>query len=252
MTINSKKIINGFYLKLIALICMFFDHTASVVLNSFPEQTAFLQSLSQIFWFLGRMAFPLYCFLLVEGFLHTKNLKKYAGRLLCLAILSEIPYDLAFNDTILEFGNNNVFFTLFLGLLLIWVVSFIEKKGIALIAKGKNRYFIKEIGYMAVGIVLFIAVFIAIDFLKSDYGFLGLLVILAMYLLRQNVVLGAILSAVILTVLSNAPMEIASVFSVVPIAFYNGEKGKSAKSFFYSFYPMHLLLLAILREFLLL
>ena len=96
--------INSFQLKWIAVITMIIDHTGAVL---FPDD--------MVFRYIGRIAFPIFCFLLVEGFFHTRDVRKYMLRLGLFALISEIPYDLAFRDTVLEFEHQNVFFALLLG-----------------------------------------------------------------------------------------------------------------------------------------
>ncbi len=101
--------INSFQLKWIAVITMIIDHTGAVL---FPD--------NMVFRYIGRIAFPIFCFLLVEGFFHTRDVRKYMLRLGLFALISEIPYDLAFRDTVLEFEHQNVFFALLLGVVMIW------------------------------------------------------------------------------------------------------------------------------------
>ena len=127
---EKKKGISGSTLKMIAIVTMLIDHIGAAVLarllmvNGLGEldQTnadAIMQWLSAngaLYWtytimrMIGRVAFPIFCFLLVEGFLHTHDVKKYAMRLGLFALLSEIPFDLAFSSKILEFNYQNVFF----------------------------------------------------------------------------------------------------------------------------------------------
>ena len=126
---ENKKGISGSTLKMIAIVTMVIDHIGAAVLarllmvNGLGEldQTnadAIMQWLSAngaLYWtytvmrMIGRVAFPIFCFLLVEGFLHTHDVKKYAMRLGLFALISEIPFDLAFSDKILEFNYQNVF-----------------------------------------------------------------------------------------------------------------------------------------------
>ena len=119
--------ISGYWLKLIAVISMLIDHTSAVILEQIPglENPAFLMRI------IGRLAFPIYCFLLVEGFYHTRSRAKYAGRLFLFALISEVPFDLAFSRRMWDFSSNNVFFTLLFGLLVIWGVEGIKQKFVA-------------------------------------------------------------------------------------------------------------------------
>ena len=145
---EKKKGISGSTLKMIAIVTMLIDHIGAAVLarllmvNGLGEldQTntdAIMQWLSAngalygtytVMRMIGRVAFPIFCFLLVEGFLHTHDVKKYAMRLGLFALLSEIPFDLAFSSKILEFNYQNVFFTLFIGLLTMIAYRAVEEK----------------------------------------------------------------------------------------------------------------------------
>ena len=123
---NLKKL-SGYHLKFIAAISMLIDHIAVLFQASLSESIYFILRAA------GRLSFPLFCFLLVEGFFHTKNKKRYQQRLFIFAVLSELPYDLAFRylpvdrpDFLAQlqhplsvssaaFQQQNVLFTLFLG-----------------------------------------------------------------------------------------------------------------------------------------
>ncbi len=143
-------------LKIIAVISMLTDHFAAGVLGRYLTASGLygldvtdtdgvmlwmgqghnmqLLMAYQIMRMIGRIAFPIYCFLLVEGFEHTKNRIKYAQRLLLFAAASEIPFDLLFKGKILEFGYQNVFFTLFFGLAVMMGLSWVQEH---LPVKGK-------------------------------------------------------------------------------------------------------------------
>lgn len=118
-SIQNRKGISGSTLKFIAVFSMLIDHiAASVLLNPLVNaNSAFMISLAHVMRMFGRLAFPIFCFLLIEGFLHTKNRKKYALRLALFALISEIPFDLAFSYKSFDFSYQNVFFTLLIGLL---------------------------------------------------------------------------------------------------------------------------------------
>lgn len=241
-----------FALKLIAIITMFIDHVTAVFVPSDSE----FYVVGRI---IGRLAFPIFAFLLVEGFHNTRNVKKYLTRLGIFALISEIPFDLAFYNSGFDgvsinadlvnmfkdanlfdvvigrfMRHQNIFFTLFLGLLAIWLMSFVEKK------YSKNMFYLNIINALiTIGFSLIAAL------LRTDYGFTGVLLIVAFYLFRGS----KILLAIAMLILSSTIVQAFSALSIIPIAFYNGKKGKSMKYFFYAFYPAHILLLFILLLF---
>ena len=100
-------------LKLIALLSMLIDHIGAALVSS-PSQ------LYTVCRKVGRLAFPIFAFFIVEGFIHTKNIKKYLFRLGIFALLSEIPYDLAFHDRFFDFSGQNVLFTFFIAVLYLY------------------------------------------------------------------------------------------------------------------------------------
>ncbi|MCC8028669.1 MAG: conjugal transfer protein TraX [Lachnospiraceae bacterium] len=221
--------INGFILKLIAVLTMLTDHIGLVL---YPDQ--------MVFRYIGRIAFPIFVFLLVEGFYHTGNIRRYEIRLLIFALISEIPFDLAFNGTLLEFQSQNVFFTLFLGLLMLDLI------------KRVNEQHWKSI--------LILVIFVAAAFLlKTDYDAGGILMIYCFYKLRNQPLLKYILLGVI-SLLVFGPIECWSLLAVIPLLLYNGKRGFRpdgrlyggradgagallVKYLFYIFYPAHLLIL---------
>lgn len=144
---EKRKGMYGSTLKLIAIITMLIDHTAAVIierilssrgfynasndvqaLQDFYVQNASLVIVNMAMRLIGRIAFPIFCFLLVEGFVHTRNKGKYAIRLALFALISEIPFDLAFKGKVLEFGYQNIFFTLLVGLLVMIGFHMISEK----------------------------------------------------------------------------------------------------------------------------
>lgn len=173
---------------------------------------------------IGRIAFPLFCFFIVQGFIHTRNRMKYALRLLIFAFISEVPFDLVSSNVIFDPGYQNVFFTLFLGL-----------AALIIIEKFANMPIIRILGTLA-------CIFLA-EYLKTDYGMFGVILIILMYFVRfnkfQNLVVG----------LSTRYFYgfFYQMTSFVLMYFYNGEKGKGFKYFFYAFYPVHLTLIYFLR-----
>ena len=140
---KERKGISGSTLKIIAIITMLIDHIGAGVLgrllvvrgmneaadlNAWIDANSTLVITYQMMRFVGRLAFPIFCFLLIEGFEHTHDVKKYALRLLSFCLVSEIPFDLLFNVKILESGYQNVFFTLFIGLMVMWGFQVVENQ----------------------------------------------------------------------------------------------------------------------------
>jgi hypothetical protein len=143
----------------------------------------------------------------------------------------------------------NVFFTLFLGLFLIYLMSLVEK--------NIKSVFFGNIVDAALTILFCTAAF----FLNPDYGIAGILMIVAFYLFRTSkAVLSICLFIISGTILSDlkyyqetgnilAVIPMFATFAIIPIAFYNGKKGKNIKYFFYIFYPAHLLFLFLIYQF---
>lgn len=174
---------------------------------------------------IGRLAFPIFCFLLVEGFLHTRDRKKYVFRMGIFALMSEVPFDLAFSGRILEFGYQNVYFTLFLGLLTMLLYSKIEEY-----AQNSSAMYV-----LAKFAVIFVGMEMA-GLLRTDYGALGIICIMVPYVFRQNRKTQLLAGAI------SFCWEPPAMFAFLPLAFYNGTRGIRLKYIFYVFYPAHLLL----------
>lgn len=228
--IKARKGISGSTLKIIAVSTMFIDHIGAVFLGAYPVPYYICR-------LIGRIAFPIFCFLLVEGFLHTKNLQKYMLRLALFALLSEIPFDLAFRRIPFDWESQNVFFTLLIGLSTIQAVRRLEnilqkKPGLLLLCKTAAELSGAAIAW----------------YLKTDYGAIGIFCIVLLYEERSRRTLAIALSCALLCCLSILE---AGAFAAAPlVSFYNGERGISLKYVFYLFYPMHLLLLFFLWKYL--
>jgi len=245
---HAKKTgLTGSHLKWIAILTMLIDHTGVALLelallpfagnavlggNSFDFVVAdyhFWYYFDGILRAIGRLAFPLFCFLLVEGFLHTRNVQKYALRLSLFALISELPFDLALFNCFINFYDQNVFFTLLIGLLTLWALRYFEETlppHLILL-----RYIVPLTGIMFA------------EFLQTDYAGFGIFLIFLLYELRNNRKAQCIAGAVV-TLFNSHTAWISFLF----IWFYNGERGKQLpKYFFYGFYPAHLLILYFLR-----
>lgn len=238
MNKSSRFGLSGGVLKIIALVTMIVDHTAAVLLvySSNPQ------------WYLlgriiGRLAFPIYCFLLVQGFCYTKNVKKYMVRLFFFALISEVPYDLAFRGVVLELSNQNVFFTLFLGLLALVLIQYVQNMGMR---KGNNSHIISRF----VGFIGILMVFAMAYFFRGDYGVDGVTFIILFYLCRTSKLEIALVNIIMnLAMGLGGGVQVYGMLSALPIALYNGKKGPSLKYFFYAIYPVHLMILYLIANY---
>lgn len=209
--------LNGFTLKMIAITSMLIDHIGAVLLTQYT-----------VLRMIGRLAFPIYCFLLVEGFSHTRNVRKYELRLLLFAFISELPFDLAFHGTLWYPAYQNVFFTLALGILALDLFERMEERHMRVL-----------------GIVLVLACVAAAELLNTDYGGGGVLIIYFMYLFREYPIQKYI-SLAILSWVFFGWLECVCLVAIFPLLLYNGRKGPSAKYVFYAFYPVHLFVLYLI------
>lgn len=229
----QKIHLNGTQLKIIAMLTMLIDHIGAAVLA--PLMTAGVlgaewAEVYRLLRLIGRLSFPLYCFLLAEGAAHTRSIGKYALRLTVLAVLSEVPFDLAFHGTILEFRSNNIYFTLLVSLLMLW--------GLQVVFGQPENVRPWGIGSIA------LAAMIAAELLHCDYGAAGVAAVLSCFLLRGRPLWSGAVSAFVLMQLTGNPNQVAG-FAVLPLLYYyNGERGRGGKYGFYLFYPVHLLVLA--------
>ena len=242
--------ITGYHLKMIALVTMLIDHVGAVLLYRYivdihAYNDELLIGIYEIMRYIGRMAFPIYCFLLVEGFRHTKNVGKYALRLGIFALISEIPFDLAISGTWWDPDYSNVFFTLLIGLLLIWGISYVEKFYTFWKEKELDT-FIGTLLTIALGVLMVApAAFVAEYILCTDYGMGGVLAIFALYFFRWNRYLAYGVAVMLLYVFAGST-EILALLMLYPLSLYDGSRGKQTKYLYYAFYPAHLLILGLL------
>lgn len=242
--------LSGNALKLIAAIAMLIDHIGAVLLENrildgaSPFDLAAVQASAQLnLWWqidtvlrgIGRVAFPIYCFLLVEGFLHTRNVKKYWLRLLAFCFISEIPFDLAVFQRAFYWQYQNVFFTLLFGLTALWAVRYLEDE---FLAAGniwdRRRRMIWGIKTMAAAALCCGGAWL----LKTDYDIIGVGLIILFYMARGNRQMQIVMAVMMFF------WQPMSVLAWIPICLYDGTRGRAGwKYWFYAFYPLHLLVL---------
>lgn len=232
-------VLSGSWLKVFAMVSMLIDHTAIVLLRHDPafSEPFITMGRHSITWYfllrcIGRLAFPIFCFLLVEGFLHTHDLRKYGRNLLVFALISEIPFNLTHGGHLYGWSQN-VFFTLFLGFLALCAIRRWEEDRRVL---PQRTIFAEPNRRLA--LCLF-SLIIAGYLLHSDYYNCGISLIILLYALRHNEILRASIGFCFL-----GTRWIAGL-AFIPMAFYNGRRGfiqgPFCKYLFYLFYPLHLL-----------
>lgn len=182
---------------------------------------------------IGRMAFPVFSFLLVQGFLRTHSVKAYILRLVAFAIISEIPYDLVMSGQIVNMEQQNVMWTLAVGV--------IAMCGLNYASRYRNGW--KQILYAAIMQCAVLVTALGM----TDGGGAGILFIFFFYLFPKRNMPFWISMWVLLIWMTyfDFPYEIAAFSGVVITGIYNNKKGRINKYTFYVFYPLHLLLLAV-------
>lgn len=250
---QKKKGFQGTTLKLIAITAMLIDHIGCVLLENgllpilasaviagsstgfLPKDYQTFAAVDTVLRLIGRIAFPIFCFLLVEGFCHTRSVRNYALRLGCFALISEIPFDLATNRTLYYPGYQNVFFTLLLGLLVLAGIRFAADCLPAAQPRQKVLLFLCQLLILLTGCAL-------ASLLHTDYSAFGILAIAFLYLLRNNRKRQCVVGALLFLWELSAPLAFLILYH------YNGERGATRSRYgFYLFYPVHLLLLVLLR-----
>lgn len=243
---KEKSSLSGSGLKWVALASMFLDHLGAILVWPQVEAEPTLVGMTAYLLLrtVGRLAFPIFCFLLVEGGLHTHSRNAYALRLGAFALLSEVPYDWALQgEDLVDWSGQNVFFTLLLGLLGLWACEEIARRWPG--AGGR----LVQIGTMT-------ALCVAAELLAADYGAFGVALVGALYWgLRwpglgqrwHQVLLG---SGVILAYcgMEDNWIEGYAILGLLLLFAYDGTRGGRQKYFFYFFYPGHLLLLGLLQR----
>ena len=284
-------------LKTIACITMFIDHLGATLIyeldargafaSIFPGKDLFVYSMFRL---VGRIAFVLFAFLLAEGFTCTSDKRRYFLRLLSGAVISEIPFNLISSRQLFDLWNRNVFFTLLIGFCTLWGIEAVSGPEKTASARKSEQHAAEQIRFSSKALrILFIILIIlagmlTAEILRTDYGCLGVGLIAAFYLLRNNkmaLVIGGAMVYYIMDIVENFchyivrvardqgfermyiglsqnwsallrtySMQIlgntmsAIIAAMLLIMSYNGTKGRQLpKTFYYLFYPIHMLVL---------
>lgn len=214
-----------FHIKLIAIITMVVDHIGA---GFFPYEITYR--------LIGRLSFVLFAWLVANGAMHTRDIKKYGLRLLLLGLVSQVPFTLFFGYKDI-FETLNILFTLFLGLLAIYAL----KLNFSNVTK-----------YLIVLLILVVS-----ELLNVEYGSYGVLTILAFYFFMNSYGKLFILLTVINTIYYISAVvgvlnqnvfyfQYLSLLALILLPFYKGKLGPSSKTLFYTFYPVHLFILYLI------
>ena len=221
--------LSGNMLKIIAAICMTIDHMGVIL---FPDV--------MLLRIIGRLAFPIFAFLIAEGCRHTKNKVRYFFVMALFAIVFQVFYTLFTADMYL-----NIFFTLSFAILIIYSLQFFSDA-----IKSKN---VPKTIFSAASVILIIAcVYITGRYFLIDYGFWGCMLPAFAYVVPASGSIFIKLLRIVLFAVGMFPL-IGSVeisvqayefFALIPLLFYNGKRGKyNMKYFFYIFYPLHIVII---------
>ena len=234
--IGSEYGVTGSTLKLFAIITMLIDHTGAAVVGTIIsvgnlrtanyELYRTLSTLYSLMRGLGRLAFPVFCFLLVEGFFHTRSVRKYCERLFLFALISEFPFDFALKPTAIYWNKQNVYFTLLLSLICLWMLEELRAKP-------------------ALQLLSAASCMLLADALKTDYNYKGVFLVAILYLFHDYRSYQCAAGAASIAWENYAPLSFLLCY------LYNGRRGLKLRYLFYGFYPAHLILLGILRRYIL-
>ncbi|MCL2461710.1 MAG: conjugal transfer protein TraX [Defluviitaleaceae bacterium] len=249
-------------LKLIALITMMIDHSA-IALDGYWTVSVTPGS-ARLYWAMravGRAAFIIYAYFIAEGCRKTHDMRKYLLRLGIFALVSEVPFDFLFQNmkyvntwkhlTFLNFTDQNVFFTLFLGALAIylWQLRPVKTKRLALGNAEIFGYSLANFPLAALNFLIALCPVALAQFLRTDYDWRGAGFIFLLYLLRKRPLQIAAVAAFSFYLYYGAGayswwLVAGGCAAGLLLAMYNGRRGFRAKWFFYAAYPLHLLILA--------
>ncbi len=233
------KKLNSNHLKLIAIIAMTIDHIADLIYPGMPNNV-----ISNVLHIIGRLTAPIMFFFICEGFYYTKNLRKYILRLFIFAIISHFAYCFAFDINYIPFSSGSIFNQTSIMWSLAWAV-------VALYIANKTnlREWMKWILIILINVITF----------PADWSSIAVMAILFMYSNRGNlkkqfismsfwIFIYAVISYLFVSK-TYGLITIATLLAYPLLNVYNGEKGKLKwmKWFFYLYYPLHLVIVGILR-----
>ena len=179
--LKKFQVFNGAQLKYLAFVSMLIDHANNALLTPMLNGEGFLLHLSNLFSILGRIAFPLFVFFIVEGFFKTRSRKRYLMTLLIFGVISEVPFDMFTSKTFFDPYWNNIMFTLALCLITIWLIDSLKEK------------LPNQVAWYVVSIILVILFGLLAMGLSLDYDYHAIIVAYLFYIFYDKPLLGALL-----------------------------------------------------------
>lgn len=227
------RVLSGAQLKYIAFLSMLIDHVNKALIYPNLNGGA-LNVVSNIFDILGRIAFPIFIYLLVEGFFKTRSRWRYLMTLLIFGVISEVPFDMFTTGTFIEPNWNNIMFTLALVLVTIWIID---------VLREKMETMPKALWYLLSFLIVAVMCFAASN-MSLDYEYHAVLIGYFFYIFHERQILAIPFSFI------SMYKEPWALLGFGLTLTYNGKRGRQYKIINYLFYPVHLLILGILRMYL--
>ncbi len=192
------------------------------------ENVFMFSGISSVFYLIGVAAIPIFSFLLVQGITHTSNVRLYVIRVLVLAALSEIPYDYAVSSSFFNMKDQNPLWTVLIALIMLWLLNTFQGKGM--------------VPFIINAVIIFGGCFWAVV-LNCKFGGGFILLTAIMFVLREKKGWCVFLGVILCLIYATAPI------GFIPVALYSGERkqleSKSVKYFYYVFYLVMMILLAV-------
>ena len=236
----NKIRLNSFQLHIIAMTFMFIDHLWGTVIAGNKWMTC-----------IGRLAFPIFAFMIVEGYFHTSDFKKYLKRLFILALISEIPYNLMMEGSLFTIFAQNVIWTFIIGLICIRLIDNARKIDSSMVIKLIKILAIVIVGFL-IGMIGFVdyygfgVLMVILFYFTHDLGLVGKIAqVIGLYYINVEMISGETIPLFGFDV----TVQGFAILSLIFIWLYNGEQGphsKMIRNCFYLFYPIHILILSLI------
>lgn len=213
---------SSFTLKILAIIFMTIDHVGLLL---FPSV--------RILRAIGRLAFPIFAFQIGIGFKHTRSKEKYILRMLLFTLISQLPFAL-FLEAAKISPVLNIGATFTLALLALYTI---------------NKFTKNWIKYPVLILIISIAAYV-----PMDYGLIGVLIVIALYFSNYSKVIGITLFVLLELIncgINKSMFSLPATLAILPILLYNDKKGPNIKYLFYIFYPLHMLIILAIKNFIL-